>query len=108
VKLLHVLAVIAFAVRQPEEPLFQDRVVRVPQRESEAQALLVIREAGDAILTPSIRTTARVIVREVFPGIAVRAVVLTDRAPLALGEIRAPFLPAFAGGEGGGQSVGVG
>ena len=40
VVLLDVLAVIALGVRQPEQPLFENRVVLVPQREREAQSLL--------------------------------------------------------------------
>ena len=39
VQLFHVFAVIAFGVRQAEQTLFQDRVVAVPQRERQAQAL---------------------------------------------------------------------
>ena len=35
VQLLHVLAVIALGPRQPEQPLLEDRVVFVPQRERE-------------------------------------------------------------------------
>src|ERR1700676_1715231 len=32
---------------------------------------------------------------KILPGRAIRAVVLTDGAPLALGQIRAPALPIF-------------
>ena len=38
VVLLDVLAVVAFAVREPEEPLLQDRIPAVPQGEGEAEA----------------------------------------------------------------------
>ena len=42
VVLLDVLAVVALGVRQPEHPLLEDRVGAVPQREREAQPLLVV------------------------------------------------------------------
>src|SRR5580692_9758134 len=35
------------------------------------------------------------LVREVVPRIAVRAIVFADRGPLTFGEIRPPFFPAF-------------
>ena len=91
VVLLDVLAVIALAVGEAEEPLLEDRVAAVPQREREAQA--AARSSlmpGDAVLTPAVGARARVIVREVVPGVAAGAVVLAHRAPLALAEIRAP------------------
>src|SRR5262249_36279996 len=50
-------------------------------------------EAGQAVLAPPIRARPRVVVGEVVPGGAARAVVLPDRAPLALAEIRAPVIP---------------
>ena len=54
------------------------------------------RDAGDAVLAPAIGAAAGVVVREVVPGVAVRAVVLAHRAPLALAQVRPPRLPALA------------
>jgi hypothetical protein len=34
-----------------------------------------------------------VIVRKILPGVAIRAVILSDRSPGALAEVRAPALP---------------
>ena len=57
----------------------------------------MIAEAGDAVLAPAVGAAARVVVGKVFPGIAVRAVVLPDRAPLPFAEIGAPFAPGAMG-----------
>ena len=96
VVLLHVLAVIALRVGQPEEPLLEDRVTPVPQREREAEPHPIVAEAGDAVLAPAVGPRAGVVVGKAVPGIAVRAVVLPDGAPLALAEIRSPFPPGDA------------
>ena len=93
VVLLHVLAVIALAVGQPEEPLLENGIFRVPEGEAEAQELLVIGYAGDAILAPAIGAGAGLIVRKEVPGVAVGAVVLAHGAPLAFAEVRSPLLP---------------
>ena len=39
---LHVLAVIAFAVGQPEQPFLENRIFAVPQRERKTEPLLVV------------------------------------------------------------------
>src|SRR5262249_40863950 len=54
---------------------------------------LVIGDAGESVLPPLIRARAGVIVREVRPRVAVVAVVLAHRPPLAFAQIRAPFSP---------------
>ena len=53
VVLLDVLAVVALGVGQAEEPLLEDRVVLVPQREREAQPLLVVADARRGRPRPS-------------------------------------------------------
>ena len=93
VVLLDVLAVVAFAVREPEEPLLQDRVLAVPQGEGEAEVLLVVGDPSQAVLAPAIRPGTGVIMGEEVPGIAVVAVVLPHRPPLPVREIRSPFPP---------------
>src|SRR5262245_42741817 len=97
VAFLDVFAVIAFAVRQTEQTLLEDRIARVPHREAEAQSLLIVAESGDAVFAPTIGAAARMIVGEVVPGIAMRAVVLPHRAPLPLGQVRPPSLPSSIG-----------
>src|SRR5512140_2419869 len=93
VELLHVLAVVAFLAAQAEEPLLDDGIAAVPEREREAEELVPIADAGDAVLAPAVRARAGVVVGKVFPGRAVRAVVLAHRAPGALGDVRSPALP---------------
>src|SRR5262249_31978710 len=96
VALLDVLPVIALRTRQAEQPLFEDRVLPVPQSEGEANVLSPIRNAGETVLVPTIRTRPRVIVGKVVPGRSVRAVVLADRPPRPLAQIGSPPLPVLA------------
>ena len=84
---------VALAIVQAEQPLLEDRVLAVPQREGEAQPLVVVTETGETILTPMIGSRSRLIVREIIPCIAVLAVVLADRAPLAFAKVGASLLP---------------
>ena len=90
---LDVLTVIALAVGQAEEPLFEDRVFPIPQRQREAEALLIVGNPRQAVFSPTIRPRPCLIVGEVVPGVAAFAVVLAHRAPLAFAEIRPPPLP---------------
>ena len=91
--LLRILAVVALVAGQAEDALLEDRVAPVPERERETEPLLDVREAGEPVLAPAVGARAGMIVRQVLPRGAVRAVVLADRAPLPLAEIRAPVVP---------------
>src|SRR5713226_4429793 len=93
VDFLDVLAVITLAVGQTEEAFLENRVTAVPQREGQTEPLLVVADAGEPVLAPAIRAAAGMVMREVVPGVAVRAVVLAHGAPLALAEIRPPLPP---------------
>src|SRR5262249_45470679 len=93
VALLHVLAVIPLVSRQAEEPLLENVVTLVPERHGEADTLVVVGNAEEAILAPAVCPRTRVLVGEVLPGRPVRGLVLPNRAPLPLGEIRPPALP---------------
>ena len=95
VELLDVLAVIALAVAEAEHALLQDRVLAVPQRDGHAERLLGVAEPADAVLAPAIGAAARVIMGKVVPGVALGAVVLAHRAPLALAHIGTPFAPGL-------------
>src|SRR5262249_10192137 len=90
---LHVLAVVALAIGQPEEPFLQDRITAVPEREREAEPLLAVGDSGQPVLTPAVGTGTSLVMREVGPRVPVLAVVLPDGAPLPLAEVRAPLLP---------------
>ena len=93
VVLLDVLAVIALAVGQAEQALLEDRVLAVPQGEREAEPLLVVGDAGEAVLAPAVGARAGLVVGEVVPGVAAFAVVLADGPPLAFAEVGPPLLP---------------
>src|SRR5581483_10509118 len=95
VALLHVLAVIALRPREPEEPLLQDGIALVLQREREAEPALAVRKAEEPVLAPAVGAAAGVVVGKVLPARDVSRVVLADRAPLALGEVGAPALPVL-------------
>ena len=94
IELLDVLAVIALAVGQAEQPLLEDRVLAVPERQRQAQPLSVVADPGDAVLAPAVGARAGLVVGEVLPGVAIGAVILAHGAPLALAEIGPPALPA--------------
>ena len=95
VALLDVLAVVALRARQAEEPLLQDRILSVPERDREADVLVAVGNAHQTVLAPAVGARAGVLVRKVVPGRAVRAVVLAHRAPLPLGEVGPPALPVL-------------
>ena len=96
---------VPLAVGEAEQALLENRVLAVPQRQREAKALLVIGNTRDAVLAPAVGARAGVIVGEEIPGVAILAVILADRAPLALAEIGAPFPPRNARLAGIGQTV---
>ena len=94
--LFYVLAMIALAVCQTEHSLLKDRVLAVPESDGKAQALLLIADAGDAVLAPMVGARSGLIVSEVVPGVAVIAVVFPDGSPLSLAEIRPPEPPGHS------------
>jgi hypothetical protein len=51
---LHVLAVISLRARQAEKPLLQERIAFIPQHERQAETLLVVADAGNAVFAPAI------------------------------------------------------
>src|SRR5258705_3757515 len=91
--LLNVFAVVSLTVSKSEEALFKDRVALVPESNAKAKAVLVVRDPAKTVLAPTIRSRTRLFVAEVVPGVAVRAIVLPDRAPLPLTKVGAPLLP---------------
>ncbi len=95
VALLDVLAVIGIRPANSEQPLFQNGIAAVPQRQREAHASLAIANAEQAVFAPAIGAAARMIVREIRPATPIRGVVFAHGAPLPLGKIRAPALPVL-------------
>ena len=88
--LLHVLAVIALRAGEAEHPLLDDRVLAIPQRKRETQLLMVVANPGDTVLAPTVRTRARMVVREVVPCATIGAVILAHRAPLPFAQGTGP------------------
>ncbi len=95
---LDVFAMVTLAVRQAEQSFLEDGVLAIPQRQAEAQLLLTIADAGEAIFAPVIGARAGLVMSEVVPGISVLAVVLTNRAPLPLAQVGPPLSPVLLAG----------
>ena len=100
IALLDVFAVVALVAAHAEEPFFEDGVASVPQRQGKAQHLMAVADSGQAIFIPAIGARAGMVVGKMIPCGAVGAVVLADRAPLPLGEVRAPLSPRRGAGPG--------
>src|SRR5205085_5146869 len=96
IELLDVLAVVAFGIGEPEQPFLQDRVAAVPQCQAKAEQQLIVAKAADPVLAPAIGAAARLIMRKIFPGGTVLAVILAHRSPLTFAEIRSPAPPMLA------------
>ncbi|CAB5004684.1 unannotated protein [freshwater metagenome] len=91
--LLHILAVITLVAAKPEEPLFEVRVAAIPECESDAHVLEQRRQAREAVLVPAVGPRNRMVVGKGAPGVTIVGVVLTDRAPSALGQVGTPLVP---------------
>src|SRR5262249_5175173 len=88
-----VLAMIALRIRKAIEPLFEERIVLVPQRQPETQALKEVGDSEQAVFAPTIRARACMVVRQIRPRVAIVAVILAHRAPLARAQVRSPAPP---------------
>src|SRR5262245_18062097 len=93
IDVLHVLAMIAFAIRTSEKALFQDRIFSVPQRQREPKVLLVVADPGQTVLAPAICPAAGVVVGKVIPRGSARRIILSHGAPLAFREVWSPTFP---------------
>src|SRR5207253_9706081 len=86
--LLGVLAVVALVAGQSEDALLQDRVLAVPQRERQAEQLLLTADAAQPVLAPAVGSRAGMVMGKERPRVAVGAVVLANRPPRPLAQIR--------------------
>src|SRR5262245_57081541 len=93
---LDILAMVALRAGQAEQPLLEDRVLPVPERQREAEPLPVVADADQPLLVPAGGPRTGVVVRKVVPGAAVWAVVLAHGAPSALAQVWPPALPGRA------------
>src|SRR5262245_52332395 len=91
--LLDVLAMVALAIGQPEQPLLEDGVLAVPERQRETQDLVAVADPGQVVLPPAVCAGARLIMGQIVPGVAGVAIILPHRLPLPLAEIGAPLAP---------------
>ena len=91
--LLDIFAVVALVTAEAEEALLEDRVAGVPEAESEADALVAVADAGEAVLVPAVGADCGVLEREVIPSLALRRVVFAYGTPSAFGEIGSPAVP---------------
>jgi hypothetical protein len=89
---LHILTVVALGTAQTKQALFEDWIAPVPQGYCQAYILEAIAKSAQPVLIPAIGATAGVVVWEVVPDIPVGAVVLADRTPGALTQVRPPVL----------------
>ncbi len=93
VHLLHVLPVVPLGAAHPEEALLQERIGPVPEGEGEAEDLVLPADPPQAVLVPAVGPAPRVVVGEIGPGVAVRAVILPDRRPGPIAQVGAPAQP---------------
>ena len=93
VVLLHVLAVVSLAGHHAVEAFLEERILLVPEGEGEAEHLIPVADAGESVLTPTVGLGPGLGVREIGPGVSVARIVLADRAPGALRNVRAPVPP---------------
>jgi Na+-transporting methylmalonyl-CoA/oxaloacetate decarboxylase gamma subunit len=102
---LDVLAVVPLGVGQAEEAFLQEGVPAVPERRGQAEVLESVAEPGQPVLVPAVGPTPGVVVGEGRPGVAVGGIILADRPPGALGNVRPPVLPVGAAAGAVGQSA---
>src|SRR5580704_2953575 len=93
--LFHVLAMIAFVARQPEQALLQDMIAPIPKCQREAHTLVPVADPADAVFSPAIGARPRHVMRKIFPRSPARTVILAYRSPLPLGKIRPPTFPVL-------------
>jgi len=71
--------VISLVAGQPEQPLFENRIAAVPERQRETQPLVVVGDSRDSILAPAICPQVRLLERKEFPRGSVFAIILANR-----------------------------
>src|ERR1700722_17911282 len=95
VVLFYVLAMVAFVAGEAENSFFKNWIPLVPQSQGKADHLPAVADPRQSVLVPAIGPRTGMVMGQTLPGIAVRTVVLADRAPRAFAEVRAPALPMF-------------
>src|SRR3954466_9126058 len=93
VVLLDILTVVALARREPERPLFQDRVLAVPERKAEYEDLIAVANCPHPVLAPTICFAAGHVMAQRVPGGSVLAVVFPHGAPRPFADVGTPAAP---------------
>ena len=89
--LLDVFAVVAFAVRQTEQAFFENWIFAVPEGQREAEPLLVVGDAGQAVFAPAIGARAGLIVARSSPKRCPLRCSPRGRFPIAARSDRVPI-----------------
>jgi hypothetical protein len=112
---LDTLSVVSLRIGQSEQTFLEEFIFLVPKAKGNILESMCIRDAGDAIFSPSESSRSGVLVWKVYvtmstwvredlqmptglrttPGVAIRTVILSDCGPLALSDVGAPFLPVL-------------
>ena len=89
----NVFSMVAFWPGQAKEAFLQNRITPIPECRCETDLLVTVAYSRYSIFSPTIGPGACVIVGQVIPGGAMRAVVLAHSAPGALTHIGPPAFP---------------
>src|SRR5260370_30587629 len=90
VKLLDVLAMVAFLAAKTVEALFENAVLSVPQSDGKADVLVTVADAAEPVFIPPVHPGAGMLVRQVFPGFPVSTVVFAYRSPGPFAQVCTP------------------
>ena len=95
VAFFHVLPVVPLGVGRSQKPVPSGRHPGRSIAPGQNKAAAPRPNTAQAIFIPAIDAGARLIMIEVFPGIAVRTIVFPNGSPGALGEVRPPQTPVL-------------
>jgi hypothetical protein len=84
IELFYILPMVSFLIAKTKEPLLQDGVFPVPKANGETKVLKKVGDTPKPVLSPMIGPAMRMIIREIMPCIAIRAIIFPDRSPLSL------------------------
>jgi hypothetical protein len=90
---LDFLPLVSLIAGQPKDPLLEDRIAPIPERQCEAQRLAVVAHPGKPVLVSTVHAGTRMIMREEVPRLAGRAVVLASGPLPTLAQIWPPVPP---------------
>ena len=95
---LDVLPMVSFRTGEPKQTFLQDVVSTIPKREREAKAAFAIRNPEQPVFTPPVSSAPRMFMRKIFPWILLLRIIFADGGPLTFGEVRPPPFPVFGPG----------